>query len=486
MQQFAVDEELESIDRMLLTAKQLEADFGQLCNWLQLERENWQEERELRLKCLENIIELRACAANSKIDVQEITQTLYNIMNEADLKQISEPVAAMISQLKQNIQKMYLACIHDEGSYHKVKLENYYATEHTKNALIVYIVYPFLFPDSVPGHTNQVEAKKMAELLCELGYNVDLVNTRYDGTIDAEKYDLVIGTGTAFEQICREAREDTVTIYYLTESSPYFSNIAELQRLRAFEERNLVKMPFERQALHTMNLQTMANATAAICIGNERTMSTYHGMFEQIYSISASGFTGAFATAGIEKAANVEKNFLWYGGAGPIHKGLDICIEAFRELPGLNLYIVGDVHHSFYEFYRDDIENGQNIFYYGFLNKDSDEFQDVCGQCGFCLSPSCSEGQSTSVITTMFAGMISVCTPETGIDMEACGGIEIKSLDIKDIRTMLKTLANLPEAEVRTRREKVHQYVWENHTPEKYKAALEQILREILECSDKQ
>ena len=473
MEKIGLDEKIEKIDLLYSQVEKLWKDYENYC------QQGFQEDG--RDICLKDIYNFRYCGHGTVMETEEISDALERMLWEKQQPQICDQIGEILLKLQQNIKKLYLSYIHDEGSYRKVKLENYYGTSFSKNALIVYIVYPFLFQDITPGHTNQREVKILAQLLQKRGYNVDIINTKYEKEVEIEKYDFVIGSGKCFERICMNKRQNSLAVYYLTESSPYFSNIAELRRLKAFEKRNGKRVSFERQSHNFLDLEALSKADAAICIGNEQTVSTYDGMFQRIYPLRASGFEPAFVPEfGNSNFTGVRNNFMWYGGTGPVHKGLDLCIEAFRELPDLNLHIVGEVNREFYDFYKEDIEHGKNIYYYGFLAKDSEEFQNACMQCGFCLSPSCSEGQSTSVLTAMFAGMIPVCTLQTGISLDECSGVLISKLEVDEMIRLCRELSTMDITEINRRRQRAYEYVCRYHTLENYEQELGRLLDTII------
>ncbi len=469
--QIELDEKLVQMDQLFLLVKKLLEEYRKFrgSGWQQAGRE----------QCISVMNDMRQTAAAAGVTIDDVADTLAQVFWQDREGNVLSELEHVLMELLVRVQQMYLACMHDEASYHKVLLENYYQTAYEKNAVVFYVVYPFLFPGTVPGHTNQVEAKAMTEVLRDMGYNVDLANTRYSGAIAADKYDLVIGSGLCFENLLPQLRADAAAVCYLTESSPYFANPAELMRLRAFERRNGRRLPFERQSVHFLNLAALSEADAAVCVGNAQTASTYAEMCAAIYPIDVTGFTGAFTLDQNEKAAGHEKNFLWYGGAGPVHKGLDLCIEAFRMLPEAALHIVGEAPAEFYDYYREDLENRENIFYYGYLGKEDETFRRVCAQCGWVLSPSCSEGQSTSVITAMAAGMIPVCTKETGLDVEDYGGEWIADCTPEGLLALVRRLLETEEPQVRSRQQQAYELVQTRHSIEHYKNQLADIFSQI-------
>ena len=464
--QIELDEKLVQMDRLFLLAKKLLEEYRKF------RESGWQTGRE---QCISTVNDFKQTADAAGVAIDDVTNTLSQVFWQDRDGSVLTELHDVLQQLAAQIQQMYLACMHDEASYHKILLENYYRTSCEKNALLFYIVYPFLFPGTVPGHTNQPEAEAMAEVLRDMGYNVDIANTRYSGAVSAEKYDVVIGSGSCFEKLLPCLRGKALTVCYLTESSPYFANPAELKRLRAFERRNGILPPFERQSGNFLHLASLSQADAAICVGNGRTASTYADMFHKIYPIDVTGFTGSFTLDQNEKITGHEKRFLWYGGAGPVHKGLDLCIEAFRRLPEAELHIVGEAPGAFYDFYREDLQKRENIFYYGFLGKEDEMFREVCAKCGWVLSPSCSEGQSTSVITAMAAGMVPVCTRETGLDVEDYGGEWIGECTPEGLADQIRELLKTGEEEVRNRQQQAFELVCKRHSLKNYKKQLADI-----------
>lgn len=470
--QLKFDEKLNKIDRLYVNVDKLVADYENLCS-----EDDPQEGIQV---CIADVKEIKEACKETPLGLETFLDNLLGVFSMPETLENSQAIIHILKSMQQKCKKAYLACMYNEETYKHVKLENYFGTAYERTALIVYIVYPFLFPQASLGHTNQQEAKAMAELLKEYHYNVDIVNTRYADAIDAEGYDFIIGSGMVFEKLCAGKGQETTAIYYLTEASPYFGNVAEMQRLENFWKRNHCRLPYERQNRTCLDLNVLAKADAAISIGNKWTLSTYEGMFPRIYSLNVSGFLSSVQPDFDNDALEIRKHFMWYGGAGPVHKGLDLCIEAFRKMPDLTLHIVGEPNAKFYDFYRRDIEEAENIYYYGFLNKDSEEFAEACRVCAYCISPSCSEGQSTSVLTAMHAGMIPVCTVQTGIDLEKCGGTWIDDIEVDAIIELIRNLSNLPPEEVKRRRMEAYEYVGQNHTLECYKENLKRILGDVI------
>jgi len=184
----------------------------------------WQAEignRLEELKCISQELNLEITALLDKI--RELVKGTHDYSG-------FEMVRAFLKKTGDIFAQSYIRFLYDENSYKEELLENYYGTGHEKNALLVYLLQPFVMPDLIPSHTNQVEARIIAQVLSEKKYNVDLINTRYVGEVDTGKYDLIIGEGRVFEDLCRSCKRDTKTVYYLTQANSYFANMAELKK----------------------------------------------------------------------------------------------------------------------------------------------------------------------------------------------------------------------------------------------------------------
>ncbi len=361
-----------------------------------------------------------------------------------------------------------------DGGLSEVMIQDRADRDRDRHALLIYLVSPFMDNISIKGHTNAADAISIAEVLDGIGYSVDVINPWYKGDIDYDRYDLVIGFRKAFEDMLPHLRNDCIKICYLTTMNSYVANMAELKRVNDFYDRNGIRPAFRRLEYSCMDLERMAMCDAAICLGNGHTLSTYGGMFKKIYPQNVSGFP-----ISISRDKETGRDFMWYGGAGSLHKGVDLCIEAFRELPDCNLHIVGAMDDDIYEYYREELEKSPNVFYHGFMYHDDGAFEEVCRKCAFSVGLSCSESQSTAMITSIFAGMIPVCVDETGIDTEEYGGIRIGSTDIPDLIKQLSSIAKMSEEEIERRRQTGLKKVNMLHTPESYREQLKDNIEKV-------
>jgi glycosyltransferase involved in cell wall biosynthesis len=94
-------------------------------------------------------------------------------------------------------------------------------------------------------------------------------------------------------------------------------------------------------------------------------------------------------------------------------------------------------------------------------------FHQILDQCAAVVYPSCAEGQATSVLNCMRAGLIPIVTPESGISV-ADFGLTLPDPSVETIRHAIRSLATLPADEVRHRADRTWQYTVEHHSPEAY------------------
>lgn len=303
---------------------------------------------------------------------------------------------------------------------HYQLLRNIYSSAFNRKVLISYITTPLSKGGGVKIHTNNHELLAIVEILHSLKYSIDVIDYDIKLKLDFSKYDLIFGFGETFEESFNDSSFRGKRVYYATGAHVYWQNSEEIKRIIEFNKRNKSNLVPKRIVPWNWSMST-AMSDAIIVIGNSWTVSTYKDNCNiPIYAINA---TGAFYKFDILPQRNIEearKSFLWFGSSGLIHKGLDICIDFFSKKEEFHLHICGPKENDFFKLYENEL-NLNNIHYHGFVNTDSDLFQQIVSKCLFSIMPSCSEGQSTALLTTMGTGLIPIATMQTGIDITSYG-----------------------------------------------------------------
>jgi glycosyltransferase involved in cell wall biosynthesis len=307
-------------------------------------------------------------------------------------------------------------------------ITNVFNTAYPKTVLLSYIKSVFENPDSKNNrkHTNHYTSFLIGEILCDLGYNVDVIfcNDEFNG--DFKKYELVIGLGKSLDHVLEFRKEDSSTkvIWFGTGCNPIFSNSITLKRVADFYKRNN-KLIFASSRYIKEDWPLQHEFSDWIILhGASFARSTYRA--DRISSINAPVFISQSVERTDEEWMVAKQNYLWFGVGGLIHKGLDLLIDSFKELKNCNLHICGNIETEklFYDFYAPVIDSSVNIIYHGFIDVNSSSFEKILRNCAFVVFPSASEGNSPSVITCMAnGGLIPIVTRNADVELNGCGFI---------------------------------------------------------------
>jgi glycosyltransferase involved in cell wall biosynthesis len=363
----------------------------------------------------------------------------------------------------------------------KVCLDNIFKTNFSKKVLISYLTGPFVREMS-KSNSNYLESIKIAEIFHQQKYQVDVMqyNAKFKNIkFKNQNYNLVFGLEPNF-LMAVDRFHPKESIYYATGAHYLFQNQAEKKRLENLYQRKNFRL---RQIRRVQVHDSSSFADAVICIGNDWTKSTYKNHVKQIEMINVSAYS-FFPYPKIKKEKNwaeARKNFLWFGSYGAVHKGLDLLLEIFPKHPELNLYICGGIENEegFVKLYHRELYQTINIHFIGWVNPDSDRFKNLMLKCGYSILPSCSEGMSGAVATTMHSGLIPVVTKETGLDIKDCG-IILKDASLEEIEKVILSFKYKSISWYKKMAQKAYEQAQRDFTLDKFtqdfKRALEKIL----------
>lgn len=330
----------------------------------------------------------------------------------------------------------------------------------SKKVLFSYSTYHFNKGEYV-AHSNNQESHVIARVFHELGYRVDVINNNREFKGRFDDYDIVFGEGMPMFQAL-QSDSQSVIIYYGTGSHPWHCSRSSLKRLIEFNQlNNFLALNSTRISDDKWGIAASA-ADAVICIGNEQTKQTFLEFgSSNVYPLDPT-FHQRHDSQSIlsNKCFSVSrKTALWFGSYGLLHKGLDLAVEAFRSKPDWTLHVCGYLEAES-DFIK-ELNIPDNVKINGFLDVYSEQFRQLANGCAFTLLPSCSEGTSTAVLTTVGnGGMIPIVTKESGVDINDFGFLVEQSqesildaLSEIDSKTdlELKSMANLAYKEVSTR-----------------------------------
>lgn len=294
--------------------------------------------------------------------------------------------------------------------------------------------------------SNAGLARTIPRVLNELGFEVDIVDWQDTNFTPSSSYDLYIQHGGVnFRALSRGVGPKTKVIYFSTGNYWGFHNKQEEKRFQYFESRNGVRLPPDRYIFHEEE-EALEAADTIISLGNEFTRSTY-SKYPNVYTLSNACFVDNRYYRVKKDYSSVRYNFLFFAGGGNIHKGLDLSIEAFLNLPEkFHLYIVTPLDSEVANFYHNSLRSRSNIHLYGFVEMRTSTYYDILDKCCFSLLPSCSEGSAGSMIESMNQGLIPILTKEVGIDVNG-HGFEVQP-DPKSLAEILASLSSLPTSKL--------------------------------------
>lgn len=341
--------------------------------------------------------------------------------------------------------------------------------------LLSFFTHPFLEKDgkNLPGHTTYFEVWRIAEEFRERGYIVDVIDSSNKTFIPQNDYKFCLDIESNLERLAPYLSKDCIKILFTSSSHWLFNNAAEYQRLNdVFMRRGAIFLP--ERLLSPNRSITYADY---ITYGTDFKLSTYNlPENKKTFYIPIST---TFTYPEPQKDLSLSRNgFLWLGGAGLVHKGVDLLIEAFAELPHLRLELCGKHDDPYFnEIYKSELSK-KNIICHGSLNLGKKEFEEIRNRCAFVISPSCAEGHSGSVIVAMHAGLIPIVNRESGIDTSNFG-FSLPNCSVATIKNVVTQCSQTSIEELKFHSLQSWKYVNANHTKETFCSAFKNFVNVI-------
>lgn len=362
--------------------------------------------------------------------------------------------------------------------------QNVFGTPHRKKALLSYVTLPF-YAQSEMAHSNYDECRIAANAFDGLGYSVDVIEYNEDLDIDYSAYDAVYGMGANFEKAFLASGKRQKRIFYATGCNPNYSNSATILRLRDFASRHgfapVESTRFIRESQHCQILLS----DSVIVLGNDYVLKTYTDLdpagearYKRLnafyYDVNTPVLPSDFSTR--------RKNFLWFGSAGLIHKGLDILLEYFAGQPEYMLHICGmqDNEVRFAKHFERELRHCKNIVNHGFVPLRSEAFRSIVDTAGFVIFPSVSEGGAPAVLNAVAnGGVIPLLTRATGLDIEGFGK-EISGFSAESIRRVVEEVSTVSDSELSKISERACNAVRKGYSMDTYASNLSSLIAEAV------
>lgn len=298
---------------------------------------------------------------------------------------------------------------------------------------------------NLTGHTNRWESREFVQVLLENKYSVDVYDwCDVPKKLPSPSYDLVFDIHYRLSHYSRYIRNDGIAWLHMTGSYPEFQNAMEKKRCLEFERRHGVCYPLIRKVEASSFKKALNKADLLTLIGNSTTRDTYP--FKIASHINLINVTHSICRRKeSSELLSTSRDILFFSGGGALLKGLDLAIEAVLTFPEMiKLHIVGPFDEPvFWHVYEGNRKFPERIQYHGYLSLDSPQFQSIIKSCQYVLSPTCSEGMSSSGITAMHIGLYPIFSRNTGIDIQDNFGTTIPELTVDSVSNAIYSAIHL-------------------------------------------
>ena len=324
------------------------------------------------------------------------------------------------------------------------------------------------------SHSMHWESIEMVKILTSLGYHVDVADCT--GTlpkVEWTKYQLVIDERNNLKAAPKVLEQ--IQIHYATGCQWLFHNSAEYNRLFDFKSRTGISTDPARQ-VSPIYSEEIASITTYFGGVFQRDLFTHPN--KTIPLSLSSSYIPEFKE---KELSACRKNVLWLGSRGFIHKGLDIVLEAFKEINNFNLHICTDleVESQFYNWYKEEFSNCSNIHYHGWMDVNDLRFQHLAENCIASVYCSAAEGGAGAIIQAMQFGCIPIVNDSTALRGQHTGfflqGQSPKEL-MRSIRQVLRDIGEMSEKELAEKSVAVRSYANVNHCRAAYSQSFRQLI----------
>lgn len=369
------------------------------------------------------------------------------------------------------------------GGKYQVNINLDLLNSSQKKVLLCYLHLEDVDFDKVK-HANYMHANQIVKYFINNDYCIDVCACSDIFSFEIlknKKYDIVIGLGEVFKRICK-SQPTAKKIILITENNPIIVSKKYAERIAYFKQRHpYINCDASMVRKGYIDEDMFELSDLAIIMNSRYNAESMKHYFDKEYLINSNAFINSeyvFDRANLEnRIEQIKRNFLWFGSDGLIHKGVDILIDAFKEMPELAINFYGLSTAERRLFHKLRVSNTLDC---GRVNVQKTEFIDkIVNQHCFIIFPSCSEGMSTAVATCMAHGIIPILTKECGFEPNEYI-IELGGWHIEDIKCAVKRAISMNNEDILNFREGCFQYARKNFSLEKFDSSFENIMDDIL------
>lgn len=327
-------------------------------------------------------------------------------------------------------------------------------------------------------HSTAWEAVTIAKTFLEKGFAVDVIGFEDEKFLPRKEYQYFIDVLVNMERISRRLNSDCVKIFHPCFAHWLFHNHAEYRRLHELQERR----GYALRPRRTLKANLSVEAADYITIRGDSPYcdSTYKYANKKILNLThSSNYTYPWPSN--KDYGKCNRRFLWLGGRGLVHKGLDLILEAFADLPDNELLICGGVddEKDFTEAYRKELNELPNVKKLGWTDVGSEKFHEIMNNCIGLIHPSASELTSGSVITCMHGGLIPLVSYQSGTGVHDFG-IDLGNCTVQEIKNAILEISDSPASLLAARSRATWEYARAIYTREKFETDYMAVLETII------
>jgi glycosyltransferase involved in cell wall biosynthesis len=326
-------------------------------------------------------------------------------------------------------------------------------------------------------HTNYWGSLQMIKTFLNLGYCVDAINHSNDKFLPEKDYSIFVDLRRNLERLAPLLNKDCLKIMHIDTAHMLFHNAAESRRLLELNQRRGVTLRPRRFEIPNLGIEY---ADCATTTGNAFTISTFRYANKPIYRLPIPAAVSCPWPEGRDWEA-CRRCFLWFNSYGLVHKGLDLVLDAFADMPEYHLTVCGpiDQEEDFARAYHKELYQTSNIHTVGWVDINSPKFTEITNNCIGVILLSCSECASSSVVNCMHAGLIPIISYECGLDIDDFGFV-LKDCSIKNIKECIQTVAGLPAQELKERARQAWEFARANHTRDLFAQEYRKVVTKII------
>jgi glycosyltransferase involved in cell wall biosynthesis len=294
-------------------------------------------------------------------------------------------------------------------------------------------------------HVSAWQNFQISRTFLDLGFEVEVFHFEDPKYTPSAACDVIIDIMSNLGRLADGQQIDPVKILYPTFAHWTVHNMRSYQRHRAIAERRGVAIAPKRLVAPNDSVE---RADHILCKGGEFGRSTYAYTETPVQAV-AQIHPHAISEFLARKPDQCRKRFIWIGGSSAVHKGLDLVLEAFSQLPEFGLTVIGNVpeERPFCSAYRKELFEAENISVAGWVDTLSPRFRDICENAIGIIAPSATELGCGSVIAGMMNGLIPIVSEGADIDVSGFG-VELGEDTVRCVRNAVVSLAESPAVDL--------------------------------------